>query len=116
MPSEERTTMSETDMERPCSPVDIALPREVVVTQELSKKVFPPLKLDVEQEETSFDFVEAHSELYDKGHTEFMKTHRKDALWQHLADTLKATDFDGMCYAFGLLVYILNINSSFNLN
>jgi len=88
-----------------------------VVTQELStKEIKPPLKLDVEQEETAFDFVEAHSELYDKGHTEFMKTHRKDALWQHLADTLKATDFDGKYYAFGLLVYILNINSSFNLN
>jgi len=30
--------------------------------------------------------VEAHS-LYNNGHTKFMKTHGKDALWQHHADT-----------------------------
>ena len=60
-----------------------------------SKEKRPPFKLDLEQEEVVFEFVEAHQELYSKGHPDFLKTGHKLALWQQLADTLKATDFDG---------------------
>ena len=69
--------------------MDLALPREVAAAQELpAKDKKPPLKLEVQQEETVFDCVETHSDLYNKGHTDFIKTHRKDALWQHIAVTL----------------------------
>lgn len=60
-----------------------------------SKEKRPPLRLDLEQEGVVFEFVEAHQELYSKGHPDFLKTGHKLALWQQLADTLKATDFDG---------------------
>jgi len=46
------------------------------------------LKLEVEHEEMVFDFVEANPDLYNKGDTDFMKLHRKDPLWQHIAVTL----------------------------
>jgi len=60
---------SETDIERTCSqPWDLALPREVAAAQELlAENKKPPLKLEVEQEKTAFDFVEAHPELFNKG-------------------------------------------------
>lgn len=60
-----------------------------------SKEKRPPLKLDLEQEGVVFEFVEAHQELYSKGHPDFLKTGHKLALWQQLADTLKVTDSDG---------------------
>jgi len=56
--------------------VDVALRREVAAAQERpanDKK--PPLNPD----------------LYSKGHTDFMKTHRKDALRQQIAVTLSVT-------------------------
>ena len=43
------------------------------------------LKLEIEHEETVFEFVEAHPDLYNKGHTDLMKMHRQEPLWQHLA-------------------------------
>ena len=60
-----------------------------------AKEKRPPLKLRIDQEEAVFDFVEAHQELYSKGHSNFLKTGHKQALWQQLAETLEATDFDG---------------------
>ena len=66
--------------------MDPALSKEFAVAQELpAKDKKPPLKLEVEQEDTVFEFTEAHPDLHHKGHTDFIKTHRKDALWQHLA-------------------------------
>jgi len=62
---------------------------KVAAAHELpAKDKKPPLKLEVQQEETVLDFVEAHPDLYSKGHTDFMKTLCKSALWQHLAVTL----------------------------
>lgn len=59
------------------------------------KEKRPPLRLHLDQEQVVFEFVESHQELYSKGHPDFMKTGQKQALWQQLADTLNATDFDG---------------------
>ena len=42
-----------------------------------------------------FDYVEAHQELYNKGHPDFLKTGQKLALWESLAESLKATEYDG---------------------
>jgi len=61
-----------------------SLPREVAAAQELpAKDTKPHLILEVEQEKT----VEAHPDLYNKGHNNLMKMYRKDALWQHLSVT-----------------------------
>jgi len=49
------------------------------------------LERELEHEETAFDSVDAHPDLYSKGHTDFMKTHRKDALRQQIAVTLSVT-------------------------
>ena len=72
--------------------MDVALRRKVAAAQELpanDKK--PPLKREVQHEDTAFDFVEAHPDLYSKRHTDLMKTHREDALRQHIAVTLSVT-------------------------
>ena len=62
--------------------MNLALPREVTAAQELSAKdTKPHLILEVEQETT----MDAHPDLYSKGHTDDMTMHRKDALWQHPA-------------------------------
>jgi len=69
--------------------VDLALPREVAAAQELhAKDKKPPIQIENEQEESVFDFVEAHTDLYNKRHADFMETHSKDALWQQLAITI----------------------------
>ena len=61
----------------------------------LPKKKTPALKLTIEQDSTVFDYVEAHQELYNKGHPDFLKTGQKLALWESLAESLKATEYDG---------------------
>ena len=48
-----------------------------------SKNGTPPFCMN--QSKTVFHFVEAHPDLYHKGHAAFRKTHRKDALSQLFA-------------------------------
>lgn len=55
----------------------------------------PPLKLNSEQSDTIFEFVEAREELFAKSHPKFMDTAHKLKLWEEIASILKITDFDG---------------------
>lgn len=67
----------------------------VQTTSSAKKKQARPLKLSPEQEDVVFAFIEAHQELYSKGHPNFFKTPHKTQLWKELGSQVQAVDESG---------------------